>query len=50
VPRAQAGEGPAKLPCERCDFRGVCRLEEADLPARLQRRVGKLVNQREDAW
>jgi ATP-dependent helicase/nuclease subunit B len=50
VPRAQAGEGPALLPCGRCDFRGVCRLEEADLPAALERRVDKLVNAKEGAW
>ena len=50
VPRAQAGEGPAKLPCERCDFRGICRLEEIDLSPVLKRRVEKLVNRREDAW
>jgi ATP-dependent helicase/nuclease subunit B len=50
VPRALAGEGPAELPCGRCDFRGVCRVEEADLPAPLKRRLEKLVNAREDAW
>lgn len=50
VPRARIGEGPAQLPCLRCDFRGVCRLEEAELPPPLARRVEKLVNRREDSW
>lgn len=50
VPRAQAGEGPPELPCVRCDFRGVCRLEEADLPAPLSRRVEKLVSRKEGVW
>lgn len=50
VPRAQGGERLSKLPCDRCDWRGVCRLEEANLPPALQRRVETLVNQREDAW
>jgi len=50
VPRAQAGEGPSLLPCTRCHFRGVCRLEEAVLPAPLERRVGKLVARKEGSW
>ncbi len=50
LPRAQAGEGPADLPCGMCDLRGVCRVEEADLPPALKRRVEKLVNKREDAF
>lgn len=50
VPRAQGGERLSRLPCDRCDWRGVCRLEEADLPPALRRRVETLVNQREDAW
>jgi len=50
IPRAQGGERLSRLPCDRCDWRGVCRLEEADLPAPARRRVETLVNQREDAW
>lgn len=50
VPRAAGGERLSRLPCDRCDWRGVCRLEEADLPAPLRRRVETLVNQKEDQW
>jgi ATP-dependent helicase/nuclease subunit B len=50
IPRAQGGERLSRLPCDICDWRGVCRLEEADLPAPARRRVETLVNQREGAW
>ncbi len=50
IPRAQGGERLSRLPCDTCDWRGACRLEEADLPAPVRRRVETLVNQREDAW
>ncbi|MBK8167283.1 MAG: PD-(D/E)XK nuclease family protein [bacterium] len=50
IPRAQGGERLSRLPCDHCDWRGVCRLEEADLPPPARRRIETLVNQREDAW
>lgn len=50
LPRARAGEGPSELPCGRCDLRGICRIEEIDLPPALRRRLEKLVNKREDAF
>ena len=48
--RARAGEGPSELPCGLCDLRGICRVEEVDLPPALKRRLEKLVNKREDAF
>lgn len=50
LPRARAGEGPTELPCGRCDLRGVCRVEELELPPALRRRLEKLVNKREGAF
>lgn len=48
VPRQVAGEGPPKLPCTWCDFRGVCRLEEkAGLPEAVASRLDDLVNRKE---
>ena len=44
IPREIAGEGETRLPCEYCEFRGVCRLEERDLPAATDRKLDKLVN------
>lgn len=45
--REIAGEGEASLPCDYCDFRGVCRLEERDLPPATDRKLGKLVNSKD---
>jgi ATP-dependent helicase/nuclease subunit B len=49
LPREFAGEGPSRLPCVHCDFRGVCRVEELDVPAHTERKLDKLVN-RKDPW
>lgn len=48
LPRARRGEGPAGLPCQWCDFRGVCRIEErGDLDAATRRRLDKLIGAKE---
>lgn len=47
IPREIAGEGEPRLPCEYCDFRGVCRLEERDMPAAAERKLDKLVNRKD---
>jgi hypothetical protein len=47
IPRELSGEGEPRLPCEYCEFRGVCRLEERDLPPATQRKLDKLVNHKD---
>jgi ATP-dependent helicase/nuclease subunit B len=47
IPRETAGDGEATLPCAFCDFRGVCRLEERDLPPGTDRKLDKLVNSKD---
>jgi len=47
IPREIAGEGEARLPCEYCEFRGVCRLEERDVPPATERKLDKLVNRKD---
>jgi len=47
LPREIAGEGDANLPCDYCDFRGACRLEERDLPPGTERKLDKLVNSKD---
>ena len=47
IPREIAGEGETRLPCEYCEFRGVCRLEERDMPAAAERKLDKLVNRKD---
>jgi ATP-dependent helicase/nuclease subunit B len=44
IPREIRGEGEASLPCDFCEFRGACRLEERDLPPGTDRKLDKLVN------
>jgi ATP-dependent helicase/nuclease subunit B len=47
IPREIAGEGESHLPCEYCEFRGVCRLEERDMPPPAERKLDKLVNRKD---
>ena len=47
IPREVKGEGEATLPCEFCEFRGACRLEERDLPPATDRKLDKLVNHKD---
>jgi ATP-dependent helicase/nuclease subunit B len=47
IPRETAGEGDTRLPCDYCEFRGVCRLEERDLPPATERKLDKLVNRKD---
>ena len=47
IPREMAGEGESSLPCEYCEFRGVCRLEERDIPPAAERKLDKLVNRKD---
>ncbi len=47
LPREMAGNAPTRLPCETCDFRGVCRLEELSVPASTERKLDKLVNRKD---
>jgi len=47
IPREIAGEGESRLPCEYCEFRGVCRLEERDMPPAAERKLDKLVNRKD---
>ena len=47
IPREVKGEGEATLPCEFCEFRGACRLEERDLPPGTDRKLDKLVNSKD---
>jgi len=47
IPREIAGEGESSLPCEYCEFRGVCRLEERDMPPAAERKLDKLVNRKD---
>ena len=35
------------LPCEYCEFRGVCRLEERDFHPATARKLDKLVNSKD---
>ncbi len=47
LPRERQGDAPTRLPCEYCDLRGVCRIEERALPALTERKLDKLVNRTE---
>jgi len=47
IPREVAGEGESRLPCEYCEFRGVCRLEERGMPPAVERKLDKLVNRKD---
>jgi hypothetical protein len=47
IPLESAGEGESSLPCEYCEFRGVCRLEERKMPAAAERKLDKLVNRKD---
>ncbi|MEN8006470.1 MAG: PD-(D/E)XK nuclease family protein [Candidatus Krumholzibacteriota bacterium] len=47
IPRETAGEGEASLPCEFCELRGACRLEERNLPPGTDRKLDKLVNSKD---
>jgi ATP-dependent helicase/nuclease subunit B len=47
IPREIRGEGEASLPCDFCEFRGACRLEERDLPPGTDRKLDKLVNSKD---
>jgi len=47
IPREIAGEGESHLPCEYCEFRGVCRLEEREMPPAAERKLDKLVNRKD---
>jgi len=47
IPREMTGEGETRLPCEYCELRGVCRLEERDLPPATDRKLDKLVNHKD---
>jgi ATP-dependent helicase/nuclease subunit B len=47
LPREMSGEAPTRLPCDTCDFRGVCRVEELAVPAGTERKLDKLVNRKD---
>jgi ATP-dependent helicase/nuclease subunit B len=47
IPQEIAGEGDSRLPCEFCEFRGVCRLEERDLPPATDSKLDRLVNSKD---
>jgi len=47
IPREINGEGETRLPCEYCEFRGVCRLEERDVSPATARKLDKLVNSKD---
>ena len=47
LPREIRGEGETGLPCQWCEFRGVCRLEERALPPATDRKLDKLVNSKD---
>lgn len=47
IPREMNGEGATRLPCDYCDFRGLCRLEERPLPAATDRKLDRLVNRKD---
>ena len=50
IPMEIAGEGEKDLPCRYCEFRGVCRLEDRELPEPTALKVDKMVNRKEGAW
>ncbi len=50
IPRELAGEGEKELPCRYCELRGVCRLEEREIPEPTALKVDKMVNRREGSW
>ncbi|MBD3221392.1 hypothetical protein GF314_09125 [bacterium] len=43
VPGWQEGDATGRLPCEHCEFRGVCRLEERDTSTTLSARLARLL-------
>ena len=47
IPREFDGEGESRLPCEYCELRGVCRLEERDMPPATECKLDKLVNRKD---
>ena len=47
IPKEIAGEGETRLPCEFCEFRGVCRLEERNLPPATDIKLDRLVNSKD---
>ena len=47
IPDERANESKDGLPCRYCDMRGICRLEERDLPPVTTQRLNQLVNRKE---
>jgi ATP-dependent helicase/nuclease subunit B len=47
ISREISGEGDTRLPCDFCEMRGVCRLEERVLPPAAGRKLDKLVNNKD---
>ncbi len=50
IPAERSGEGEKNLPCRYCDFRGVCRLEDRELPGPTELKLDKMVNRKDGAW
>ncbi len=50
IPDEIDGEGEKYLPCRYCDFRGVCRIEERNLPVQTTLKLDKMVNRKDGAW